>query len=179
MMAAVFIWETELQVTQKKWESFEDVTTYLLNEMASKFGLERVEPKQTIKGMRVRRSKSQIDAKGVLEANQGFLIIECKRHTKSRIKQEVVEALAFRILNTGAQGGIIVSPLGLQTGAAIIANHEHIHSVQLNENSTRESYILKFLNEIFAGVTDRVQVSESVCVVLQPSSDDLEASSDI
>jgi hypothetical protein len=45
--------------------------------------------------------------------------------------------LAYRIIDTGADGGILVSPLGLQEGAERVAAAENIISVRLNEDCNR------------------------------------------
>jgi hypothetical protein len=151
-------------MSNRKWESYEEVAAYLLNQMAFAFGLERVEGKQSVMGLRS-GTKYVIDAKGIAQGNEGFIIIECRRYTSSKQKQEQIGGLAYRILDTKASGGIIVSPLGLQEGAAKIANAENIQSVQLDENSTHTDYILKFLNQVFLGVSDRIMISESVLVI--------------
>jgi len=136
---------------QTKWESYEEVAVYLLNQFAKEFGLERVEGKQRIKGQRS-GTEWQIDAKGVRENNEGFLIIECRRYTTSRQNQEKIGALAYRIIDTGAVAGIIVSPLGIQEGAAKIASSEDIINVQLGEDSTSAEYVLSFLRKVMVGI---------------------------
>lgn len=149
----------------KGWKSYEEVATYLLNQMASKFGLKRVEGKQTLVG--ASGTTWEIEAKGVkANSNEAFVIIECRRYTKEKVKQEQVGGLAYRILDTGAEGGIIVTPLGLQTGAKKVAAAGNIISVILTENSTPENYMLKFLNNVFIGLTEHVHVSESVQVTI-------------
>jgi hypothetical protein len=80
------------------------------------------------------------------------VIIECRRYTKDRQSQEQVGGLAYRILDAGASGGILVSPLGLQKGGRLVAAAEGIQEVLMDENSTRTDYVLQFLNRIFAGV---------------------------
>jgi hypothetical protein len=149
--------------TKKKWETYEEVATFLLNEFRDEFGLEKVEGKQSVLGLRSGTS-FEIDAKGIKEGDEGFLIIECRRYTKSRQNQEKMGALAYRIIDTGAKGGIIISPLGIQEGAAKIAEKEKIINVILDENSTRESYIMSFLNEVMVGLSDTVEVSDEVSV---------------
>lgn len=74
--------------------------------------------------------------------------------------------LAYRIIDTGAAGGIIVSPLGLQEGAAKVAEAENIRSVHMDENSTRTDYMFRFLKEVFVGVSDTVRVTESVTITI-------------
>ena len=153
----------------QKWESFEEVATYLLNQMASEFGLQYVEGKQKIKGL-YSNTEWEIDAKGVKADNdEAFIIIECRRYTKSKQKQTQVAALAYTIKDTRATGGIIVSPLGLQEGAAKIAQAENIINVIMNENSTRESYMLSFLNKVFIGLVEHVHATDTVDVVVLKS----------
>ena len=143
--------------TEKKCESYEQTARYLLHQFREKFGLKKVEGKQAIKGKRT-GATYRIDAKGVCKGKEGFLVIECRRYTTSRQKQEQVAALAYRIQDAGASGGIIVSPLGIQKGAKKIAAAENIHTVLLDESSTKESYILQFLNQVMVGRTDRLSV---------------------
>jgi hypothetical protein len=131
-----------------EWRSYEEVAQFLLNEMASRFGLGRVEGKQLVAGART-GTNWEIDAKGVREGDDGFLIIECRRYTTKGVTQEQMGALAYRVHDTGAAGAILVSPLDPQSGAQIVAQHEGIQHVQLSAESTTTAYVLRFLNEIF------------------------------
>jgi len=149
-----------------RWESYEEVAAYLLDQFASEFGLDRVEGKQEIVGQRS-ETTWEIDAKGVRQDNTGFLIVECRRHAGSKQSQEKVGALAYRIIDTGAAGGIIVSPLGLQEGAEKVATAENIVSVQLDENSTRHEYVLRFLNKVMVGLTDSFSFRDSLEIELR------------
>lgn len=138
----------------KTWKSYEEVATYLLNHFAKEFGLSRVEDKQKVHGLKS-GTDWEIDAKGVrVGANQAFIIIECRKYTKSKQSQEKLGGLAYKIEDTGASGGIIVSLLGLQEGAKKIAAHENIIDVQLNADCTPEEFVLKFLNRLMVGVKD-------------------------
>ncbi|MDQ2998980.1 MAG: hypothetical protein M3R61_18265 [Chloroflexota bacterium] len=130
----------------KYWETYEEVAAYLLDQISSEFGLARFEGKQDLIGKRSGTSY-EIDAKGISSNNETLFIVECRRYTTSRQNQEKLGALAYRIIDTGAKGGIMVSPLGLQEGANKIAAAENIHSVILDANSTRSDHILKFLNQ--------------------------------
>ncbi len=150
---------------KKKWETYEEVSRYLLDEIAHKFGLTSFEGKQKVDGKRS-GTKYEIDAKGIKEGSDIYFIVECKRHTKSRQSQEIIGALAYRIHDAGASGGIIVSPLGIQKGAKKIARAENIHVVQLDPNSTTENYIMKFLNEILVGITEKIVFKDSVDAIL-------------
>ena len=134
----------------KKWRTYEEVAQYLLNEFAREFGLEKVEGKQKLKGI-VSGTEYKIEAKGVAENEEKFIIVECRRYTTSKLDQDSISALAYRIKDTGAKGLIVVSPLGLQKGARKIAKAENIVSVILDKNSTTKDFILRFLKQIKVG----------------------------
>lgn len=144
----------------KKWKSYEEVAQYLLNQFAENFGLGTVEGKQIIPGQS--GTNWEIDAKGIKVDGEGFLIVECRRYPTSRLSQESVGALAYRIKETGAEGGIVVSPLELQKGAKKVAEHEGIHHVILDSKSTTTDYMLKFLNHIFIGISETVKVTDKM-----------------
>jgi len=80
------------------------------------------------------------------------VIIECRRYTTSKQKQEKLCALAYQIIDTAAVAGIIVSPLGIQEGAAKIAARENILNVQLDANCTPTEFAMKFLNKLMIGI---------------------------
>jgi len=149
-------------VSTNVWQSYEEVAQYLLNQFAEHFDLGHVEGKQIVAGNS--GTEWEIDAKGVSDEGEAFFIIECRRYTKSHLNQESIAALAFRIQDTGAKGGIIVSPLELQTGAKKVAAFANIQHVTLDPKSTTSDYVLKFLNQVFIGVTDSITVTDSVHV---------------
>lgn len=64
--------------------------------------------------------------------------------------------LAFRINDSGASGGIIVSPMGLQEGAEKVARAAHIESVRLDADCTTENFILGYLNRIRFGMLEHL-----------------------
>ena len=140
------------------WKSYEEVARYLLNQFAKHFNIGRVEGEQKIQG------KSgvcwRIDAKGILDNGESFVVIECRCHTTRRIPQGYVGQVAYSIKDTGAQGGIIVSPLGFQAGAKKIAEYSNIEQVTLDPESTTTEYIMKYLNRIAIGVHDKVDVTD-------------------
>jgi Restriction endonuclease len=138
-------------LAQKAWQNYEEVAQFLLDQLASHFRLGRVEGKQVVAGV---GTTWEIDAKGVREDGKGFVVIECKRHTKQGVPQAVIGALVCSVRDTGAVGGIIVSPLPLQNGARNLATSRGIQEVTLHENSTTTDYILEFLNKIFVGLSD-------------------------
>jgi hypothetical protein len=150
--------KTTKDAQQTAWRNYEEVAADLLNRFAKDFGLKSVEGKQKIKGQ---LTTWTIDAKGIAD-DEGFLIVECRCHTTSPIKQEELGGLAFRITDTGAAGGIIVSPLGLQEGAAKIAAGTNIVEVKLTENSTPKEFVIQFFDKLCLGISAKMTVSVSV-----------------
>ncbi|MCX6003787.1 MAG: hypothetical protein NTX46_05185 [Chloroflexi bacterium] len=148
------------------WRGYEKAATDLLNHFASHFGLVRVEGKQMIRGLES-GTWWEIEAKGVREGSHtGFVIIECRRYTKSKQNQEKLAALAYQIEDTGAVGGILVSPLGLQRGAAKIAAAKNIIEVKLNTDCTLEEFVMSFLGKLMAGIKETVVLGDSPVIVL-------------
>jgi hypothetical protein len=141
---------------KKAWKTYEEVATYLLNQFAEHFGLECVEGKQHVPG--APGTDWEIDAKGVLKNGEGFFVVECKCR-KGRLNQAILGSLAYTIQKTGAQGGIVVTPIDLQKGAKQIADDESIHHVILDPSSTTNQYVLRFLKKVFVGVTASVGIS--------------------
>jgi len=153
----------------KSWENYEQVAVYLLDQFADALGLDRVEGKRILDGGRS-GTRWRIDGKGIRSSpDEAIVLVECRRYTTSRQSQERVASLAYRILDTGAQGGIIVSPLGIQAGAAKIAESEKIIPVHLDENSTTTQYVLRFLNNVFVGLTDSITVTDHISVRVIPA----------
>ena len=149
----------------KEWESYEQVAVYLLDQIAEELGLERVEGKQGVYGADT-TTTWEIDGKGVKIGDEGFVVIECRRYTKSRQNQGKLASLAFTIQDTGATGGILVSPLGFQEGAEKVAAATGIQEVLMSPTSTRTDYMLSFLNKVFVGVSDTIRVTEHASVTV-------------
>lgn len=143
-----------------EWKSYEEVAQHLLNEFAGRFRLGRVEGKQIVPG--ASGTDWQIDAKGVCARGEGFVIVECKRHTTRGLCQETVGGLAYRIVDTDAKGAILVTPLALQRGAQKIAKHSKITHVTIDPSSTTTDYIMKFLGQVFVGLQGEVAVKAKV-----------------
>jgi hypothetical protein len=135
-----------------KWKTYEDVARHLLAQFGEHFGLEDVEGKQKIKGMRS-GTDWEIDAKGRKTGeNEMFIIMEFRSGTSSGQKQGDLGALCWSIIDTRASGGIIVSPLPLQEGAKKVAQAGDIVEVTLNENCSTTDYVMQFLNKVMVGV---------------------------
>jgi hypothetical protein len=144
--------------TPKSWRTYEEVATFLLNDLSASFQLDRVEGTQPVAGLRS-GTTWEIDAKGVKEGDSGFVLVEVRRYTSSRLSQEDLAAVAYRIQDTGAVGGIVVSPLPLQIGAQRIAEAANIVAVQLNENSTTTEYMLRFLSRVMVSLAPEALIS--------------------
>ena len=97
----------------KKWRTYEEVATYLLNQMAEEFGLEKVKADQTVLGLRS-GTKWKVEGKGIADGGDRFVIVECRRYSSSKLDQESIGGLAYRISDAGASGGIVVTPVGLR-----------------------------------------------------------------
>lgn len=143
------------------WQSYEEVAVYLLNQFAEHFELEAVEGKQEVTGLRS-GTEWEIDGKGVYQNGSGFIVVECRRYTTSKQNQGKLGELAYKIIDTGAKGGIIVSPLGLQEGAERVANAENIISVHLSPESTQTEYLLRFLTQVMVGFRGQVSSEGSL-----------------
>ena len=141
----------------KDWERYEQTAQYLLNEFATHFGLGSVEGKQIVPGES--GTRWEIDAKGVKDGGEVFLIVECRRR-QSRLPQKEVAALLYSIKDTGAQGGILVTPAKLQRGAQKIVEHESIYHVVLDQESTTENYVIAFLDKVIMGFHENLGVSD-------------------
>jgi len=144
----------------KNCETYEQVALYLLDKFKDEFGLEKIQGKQSVQGLSS-GTTWELDGKGLRKGNEAIFVVECKRYTTSKIKQETAASLAYRIKDISAEGGILVSPLGLQEGAKKIANAENIIEVHLSQKSDNLNFLMFFLNQIKAGSNDIVKISES------------------
>jgi hypothetical protein len=118
-------WTLAIDEQWKPWEYYESVAVDLLNRFAEGFGLDRVEAKQQIQG---KTTTWNIEAKGVRDSDGATILVECRRK-KRKLNQEAMAAIAYRIQDVGAKGGIVVTPLELQSGASRIANAKRIVAV--------------------------------------------------
>lgn len=141
-----------MKTSEKKWRTYEQVSAYLLEKLRQEFGLEKVEGKQKLVGIKS-GTEWEVDAKGISADGEGTVIIECRRYTKSKQSQAKLASLAYGIIDTGAKGGILVSKLGLQKGAKKIAEANNILSVIIDANSTPQNFAVEFLNKLFLGTT--------------------------
>lgn len=152
-------------MAKKCWETYEEVATYLLGQFAEHFGVGRFEGKQVVSGES--GTEWEIDAKGCTADGGSFIVVECKRHTKTGISQKITSALVWSIQDTGASGGILISPIGLQEGVKKVAAKASIVEVVLDQNSTTTDYLLKFLNRICVGLSDAMTFTETLTFTIK------------
>jgi hypothetical protein len=153
-------------VAEQRWETYEEVAQYLIEQFAEGFELGDVEGKQVVAGNS--GTNWELDGKGIREDGQSIVLIECKRYTTRKVTQETIAGMAFRISDTNADGGIIVSPLGLQNGAEKVAAHTDITTVKLDQNSTTQEYVMQFLNNFCMGFVEniRLNMSDSLSITM-------------
>ena len=138
-----------MTASPKAWQTYEDVATEIFRRLKEELGLVSVEGKQLVPGKS--GTNWEFDAKGIRDDEGAFVVIECKRHTTSRLDQDTVATLAWRIQDTGAAGGFIVSPFGLQAGASKVAASANIQSVTLNADATPQQFAVSFLGKLLVG----------------------------
>jgi hypothetical protein len=143
-----------------QWSVYEDAARKVLCDLRDKLGLSTVEGKQSLVGLS--GTTCEIDAKAWRDREGEFLLVEARRHTKSGLKQEALAAIAYRIQDVGASGGVVVTPLLLQQGAALVARSAGIAHVHLTPESTTESYLAEFLGQRFIGasITESISVTD-------------------
>lgn len=140
----------------KAWKTYEEVARYVLAQLRDVLQISEVAAEQVLPG----QSGTSWNVEGIaIRASNGkFLILECKRYPTTRVNQEQIGGLAFRIDDTGADGAILVSPLPLQAGAKLVAEAKGIAHLVLTPLSRSESYLAEYLGQRFHGET----ISESV-----------------
>ncbi len=141
-----------------KWRTYEELAKFIIKEVAEEFDLGEVEGKQVTPGES--GTSWEIDAKGIRVGDSGVVLIECRRYLTSRIKQEQMAAIAYRIKDIGAVSGIAVSPLEPQEGAKLLAAHENITHVVLDPESTTENYFVSFLSKAFVKTTETLGIGD-------------------
>lgn len=149
----------------KTWENYEEVAKQILSQFAQELGIESVEGKQKVPG-KISGTEWEIDFKGVVTDGSTFLVGECRRRSRRR-PQEEVAGLAWKIQDTGAAGGILVTPLELQRGAKKVAKAANIISACLDPGSDPFQFVLRFLDKVKVGLKDEVGASDDLLVNLR------------
>ncbi len=125
----------------QSWKNYEELARHVILHFADIIGITAVEAKQRLQGKSGKRW--EIDAKGICSGGKGFLVIECKERSKSRLRGSTIGALAFTVQDIGAAGAVIVTSIGLQKGAEKLAKHQGFHAVYLPKESTFEDYVAR------------------------------------
>lgn len=141
----------------KKWENYEQVAKQLIDEFSEELGLQAVGGKQKIQG-HLSRTTWEVDALAWKDQNN-YLIVECKCYENKSVNQATVASLAWQIQDTGAVGGIIVTPKDLQSGAQLIAKAANIIDMKLPPDANQYEYMCEFLNKIHMGILDTVNIN--------------------
>jgi hypothetical protein len=137
----------------------------LLDKFAQHLGFDQVEGKQKIIGL-ISNREIEVDGKAVRTGQEGIFVVEFKDHNRKVVPSDL-EALAFRIQDVGASGGIIVTPIGLQDGAKCIAEATNIMTATLSTDPTPTEFALRFVKHVMVGLEDRLDGlrDEATCVV--------------
>jgi len=145
-------------MAKRIWENYEDVTRQLLEDTKKHLKLSEVEGKQQIHGKKRSGTDWEIEAvaKRYENKKEEIILVECKCWSKSRLSQELLGGFAYRILDAGAQGGIIVTTIGLQEGAKKVAKAEKITEITLDTNSTNDDYIAQIGKKFFFRITAKM-----------------------
>lgn len=146
------------------WKSYEEIATFVLNQCAAEFGVSRFEGKQDVAGKS--GTDWEVDARGWTEGDKTHFLVECKKHEKTGISQAITASLAYQIQDTDAEGGFLVSPHGLQSGAKKVAAANNIHEIKLDPRSSTSAYFGEWLGKLRLGLTEEVnlQISEHLLI---------------
>lgn len=152
----------------KSWETYEQAAAHMLEQLSQRFGIKDVLGKRLIRG-HITGTDWEIDAQATRLTDGALVLIECRRKTTSRLNQEVLAAIAYRIRDSGAGGAITVSPFPLQRGADLVARAEGIQHVILHPDSTPDSWMAELAGILQLGFTDRVStsISETLHIVVR------------
>jgi hypothetical protein len=134
-----------------KWQTYEEVARQILDEHREFFGLSRVEGKQDVSAMN--GTTYEIDVVGYRKGEESLVLFECRDYNK-RLNQEAVGGIAYRIHVVGAESGYIVTPIGLQSGAQLVADYEKIGLITIPRGSSAEEYVIRFIHNVFVKVPE-------------------------
>ena len=99
-----------------------------------------------------RRRTIRSRVRGVTTEDGEIVIIECRRLTTSRINQEDMGGIAYRIGHVGAAGGIVVTPIGVQEGARKTPRNTRASRLFASmPTRPRRIFMLEFLDKVIAG----------------------------
>lgn len=156
-LIAVITYMLERQPDPKKYE---DYTRQILNDERVQKYLEKyfhlsnlkIKPKKKLPGKKT-GVKWEVDGYGY-DTDNNLVLIECKHYSSNKVKsnkvksnkvkQNVIAAFAYIIQDVEAKHGVVVTTLGLQSGAKQIAESENIGLIVLDYNSTDKNFKITF-----------------------------------
>jgi len=100
-----------------------------------------VEEKQKVKGLS--ETEWEVDVLAYNVDGGKLVLVECKHRSKAALPQDSLAGFAYKIKDTNADHGIIVTTIGLQEGADKIANQIFVKktdNVRLVESFKAELY---------------------------------------
>jgi len=141
---------------------YEKVTRKILDNLSKQLGFSRVEGKSKFPG--TSGTKWEIEASCYKPKTDAIVLVECRRKTTSKVKQEEMAGFAYRIKDIGAISGIMVTPIGYQEGTKKVAQSEKIGMATLNPDATEKEYILTISNQLFRGllIKDSVHLKDEI-----------------
>ena len=108
-----------------------------------------------------------IEVAGYKQGSRRLILVECKNRSRN-IEPEQAGGFAYRIEDTGAERGYLVTPLdkGLSKGAQEIADYEQIRHIQVARESTPDDYVMRCADNLFVGVSDTLRLTDEVTAVV-------------
>ena len=143
-------------MSNKKSQEYENLTRKILNDNRIRpyLDLARVEAYDHPFPGKKTGTIWKADAFGY-DLDGGLVLIECKHYKKGKLKQSQVSGFAYTIHDTEAKRGIIVTPLGLQSGAIKVAKAENITLIRLDYNSTDKDFTVHLVNRAVLQTTEQ------------------------
>jgi hypothetical protein len=141
--------------------TYEEVAAVLLHQMAAEFGVPRGDGRQTARG---KAPNWEIEVNGSAVNGAMFLVVACRWHKTPHLSQAAMGGLAYRIEETGAQGGIVVRRLGVQDGAEHIAAAATMQTVHLDANHTGTDDLLTLFHQLRSVLAASASASEPMSV---------------
>ncbi|MBO6766051.1 restriction endonuclease [Maricaulis sp.] len=152
------------------WKTYEDLTYGIIDDIKASLGFTHVERDATVAGKRSGRDRINVEVVAYRE-NGNFVLIEVKNRNRP-MEGEAMGGFVYRVQDADAEGGIVVSRSGLQKGAEQIAEAEKIDQLEIEEGSSLDSYVARFLERIFVKETEvaRISLTERTTVEIRDES---------
>jgi hypothetical protein len=146
----------------ESWRTFEDAFRAIVSQHRKFFGLETVDPGPG-KAQGETGYVWNIEVIGYTAGQRKMVLFEVRRKTTRNIEPGEASELAYRIEDIGAEKGYFVTPLDrkLSRGAKKIADFEEIGHVQISVTSTPENYVMRSVDQVFVGATDKIELKDA------------------